>query len=112
MGKNKLRDEKFIVNKKREFKIKVVLGVLAGIVLALAVYYGVFYFILEESNYFLDHFASMIIMILIGIIAILMPLLNNQNLVGENKGDNMMLVVGMLLIICGLLSVMISYLKI
>jgi uncharacterized membrane protein len=112
MGKNKLRDEKFIANKKREFKIKVVLGVLAGIVLALAVYYGVFYFILEESNYFLDHFASMIIMILIGIIAILMPLLNNQNLVGENKGDNMMLVVGMLLIICGLLSVMISYLKI
>ena len=112
MGKNKLRDEKFIVNKKREFKIKVVLGVLAGIVLALAVYYGVFYFILEESNYFLDHFASMIIMILIGIIAILMPLLNNQNLVGENKGDNMMLVVGMLLIICGLLSVIISYLKI
>ena len=65
MGKNKLRDEKFIANKKREFKIKVVLGFLAGIVLALAVYYGVFYFILEESNYFLDHFASMIIMILI-----------------------------------------------
>lgn len=112
MGKSKLRDEKFIANKKKEFKLKIVLGVLASIVLVLALYYGLYYFVLEETNYFLEHFASMIIMILIGIIAILMPLLNNQKLVGENKGDNMMLVVGTLLIICGLLSVLISYIRI
>jgi hypothetical protein len=53
----------------------------------------------------------MIIMILIGIIAILMPLLNGQKVVGENKGDNMMLVVGVLLIVCGLLSVLMSYVQ-
>ena len=112
MGKSKLRDEKYIANKKKEFKLKIILGIIASIVLVLAVYYGVFYFILEQSNYFLDHFASMIIMILIGIIAILMPLINNQKIIGENKGDNMMLVVGTLLIICGILSVLISYIKI
>ena len=101
MGKNKLRDEKYIAQKKKEFKLKIILGVLASIVLILAIYYGTFYFILEKSNYFLDHFASMIILILIGIIAITMPLLNGQKVIGDNKGDNMMLVVGVLLIICG-----------
>jgi amino acid permease len=111
MGKSKLRDEKFIKKNKKEFRIKIALGCLAFIVLLLAAYYGVYYFILEESNYFLDHFASMILMILIGIIAILMPLLNGQKLVGENKGDNLMLVVGILLIVCGLISVLMSYIK-
>ena len=111
MGKNKLRDEKFIANKKREFKLKLILGIIAVTVMVLAIYYGVFYFILEESNYFLDHFASMIIMVLIGLIAIMMPLLNSQKVVGENKGDNMMLVVGVLLIVCGLLSVLMSYIQ-
>ena len=111
MGKSKLRDEKFIAKKKSEFKIKVALGVLASIVLALVIYYGVYYFILETSNYFLDHFASSIILVLIGAIAILMPVLNGQKLVGENKGDNTMLVVGVLLIICALISILISYMQ-
>ena len=109
MGKNRLRDEKLIAQKKKEFKLKIILGVLASIVLVLAIYYGVFYFLLEKSNYFLDHFASMIILILIGFIAIIMPLLNGQKVIGDNKGDNMMLVVGVLLIVCGLISVIVSF---
>lgn len=109
MGKSKLKDEKLIERKKFEFKIKLTLGILAGIVLAIASYYGVFYLFLEKSNYFLDHFASAIILSLIGVIALLMPLLNEQKMSGENKGDNMMIVVGFLLIICGLISIVISY---
>ena len=112
MSKNKLRDTKLIEQKKKEFKLKVILGILSVIVLVLAIYYGIFYFIIEESNYFLDHFASMIILILIGFIAILMPMLNGQKVIGDNKGDNLMLVVGVLLILCGLISTIMSFIQV
>ena len=109
MGKSKLKDEKLVQKKKKEQKIKIALSILAGLTLVLVLYYGVYYFILEQSNYFIDHFVSSIIMILIGGCAILLPTLNGQKLTGENKGDNMMLVVGVLLFICALVSIIISY---
>ena len=90
-------------------KIKVILAVLASITLVLLAYYGVSYYVLEQSNYFLEHFASALIMLAIGGCAILMPMLNSTKMTGENKGDNMMLVVGVLLFICSLVSIIISY---
>lgn len=111
MGKSKLRSDKSTPQKQIELKIKIVLAILVGIVLIVACYYGICYFILETTNYFLEHFAGSIIMMLIGVMAILMPLLNGQKLTGENKGDNTMFVVGILLFVCSLVSILISYLS-
>ena len=76
--------------------------------LASGIYYAVSY-IQESTNYFIDHFLSAIMLICIGVMALLMPQLNQRTLKGENKGDNLMLFVGFGLIILGLLSILVSY---
>jgi zinc transporter ZupT len=101
-----------IINKKLELLIRIIVILSIVLLLGLTVYYAIFYFIKEESNYFLDHFASMCMMVLIGINAIFTTILNKNKISGDNKNDKLMIVVGILLIICGLLSLLISFIPV
>ncbi len=96
--------------KKYMLNIKIILGVLAAIVLGCAVYYLICTFT-ETTNYFVEHFLSAIMLIFIGCIALLMPQLNKKTLRGENKGDNMMIIVGFLLFFVAIMSIVVSYIS-
>jgi uncharacterized membrane protein HdeD (DUF308 family) len=108
-----LKPNKVVIDnetKKYMLKVKIILGVLAAIVLAGGIYYAICY-LNETTNYFIEHFLSAIMLIAIGIMALLMPQLNQRTIRGENKGDNMMLLVGFGLIILAIMSIIISYLN-
>lgn len=64
-----------------------------------------------EMSFFSKHFAVGLDLFLIGIMAILMPKLAAKSLQGENKGDKMMGVVGLLLFLFAILTVVFSFVK-
>lgn len=101
-----------LINNKTELYIRILMIISIIFLLAVSFYYAFFFFIIEESNYFLVHFASMIMMVLVGVISILMVQLNKTRISGDNKDDKIMIVVGVLLIISGLLSLIISYISV
>ncbi|MDE7105573.1 MAG: hypothetical protein K2O22_00215 [Anaeroplasmataceae bacterium] len=63
----------------------------------------------EHRSYFSMHFALPIILFLVGVIAIMLSTLSKMNLSGENKGDNMMLGVGLLLMLCAIVTLIFSF---
>ena len=108
-----LKPNKVVIDEKtKKFMtvVKIILGVLIAIVLACGIYYAINVFN-ETTNYFIDHFLSAIMLASIGVMALLMPQLNQRTLRGENKGDNMMLIVGVGLIILSIMSIVVSYLN-
>ncbi len=46
---------------------------------------------------------------MVGIIALFMAMLSKQSLTGESKGDNLMIVVGILLMVCSVIALVWSY---
>ena len=63
----------------------------------------------ETKSYFTMHFALPCILFMVGLIAVLMAILSIKSIQGENKGDNFMIVVGILLILCAIISLVWSY---
>lgn len=63
----------------------------------------------QNKSYFSLHFAIPVILLFVGIIAILLSCLSKKNYSGENKGDTMMIGVGALLILCSIISLIMSY---
>ena len=63
-----------------------------------------------EMPYFFQHFGLAICLFLIGIIAFMLPMLNQTKYTGDSK-DSMMLVVAVLLILSAILSIIISYIN-
>ncbi len=59
--------------------------------------------------YFKEHFAISIILFLVGIIAFMLPRLNKKSYQGENKGDGLMLMVSILLILLAIGTCIFSY---
>ncbi len=97
------------MDKKKNFILKLIMGILATVSVGLIVLYLVELYALEQVSYFTTHFTTFICLFCIGIIALLLPTLNKKKFSGESKGDSMMLVVGILLIICSFISIMVSY---
>ncbi len=64
----------------------------------------------EQMSYFSKHIAIFVILFLVGIIAIMLSMLSKLNLSGENKGDNMMIGVGLALIILSFVTLIMTYL--
>ncbi len=62
-----------------------------------------------EPSYFTEHFAISIILILIGIIAIILPKISKETYSGSDRGDNFMVLVGVLLILSSFISIFFSY---
>ncbi len=90
------------------FRIIVYLAV--GIVVGLAILYFI-----ESTNqqmsFFSLHFAIPIILAMIGVIAILLPKLTKKSYSGDTKGDSFMTLVGILLLLCAIMSLGLSFLQ-
>lgn len=102
-----------MLNKKEKLIIKIIIGIMAIISIALVVYYVLDLYAItpNELNYYNQHFAFLVCLSLIGVIAILLPMISQQKF-SEGKGDSMMIVVGFLLILCGIIAVVWSYISI
>lgn len=95
-------------NNKKNLAFKIVVIVAFVCAVALTILYFV-----EQSNgnqsYFSYHFAIPIILFLVGIIAIILTRISLKSYSGESKGDNLMIVVGILLFVCSIFSLIMSY---
>ena len=69
-----------------------------------------FVFSKTDMPYFFQHFGLAICLFFIGIIAFMLPMLNQTKYSGDSK-DSMMLVVAVLLILSAILSIVISYIN-
>lgn len=89
---------------------RIIVYVAVAVVVGLAVLYFI-----ESTNqtmsFFSLHFAVPIILAMIGIIAILLPKLTKKSYSGDTKGDNFMTLVGVLLILCAVMSLGLSFIQ-
>lgn len=88
---------------------KIIMGVCAAITAVVGAFYIYEMFFLTEVSYFTKHFAMFISLFAIGIIALLLPSVNQKKYSSDSKGDNTMIIVGFLLFICSIVSIIISY---
>lgn len=91
---------------------KTVIGIIMLIALVVGVEYAIEYFMNDAQNkmsFFAQHFSFGIILFLIGIIAFLLPFTTRTRF-GEGKGDNMMLIVGVLLMLAGIITIPLTFL--
>ncbi len=111
MGKNSIRKTNEVPAKNttllRVFRIIIFIAFV--LIVACTILYFV-EFNSETKSYFTMHFALPCILFMVGIIAILMAALSIQSISGESKGDNFMIVVGILLVLCSIISLVWSYL--
>ncbi|MCM1131021.1 MAG: hypothetical protein NC310_07295 [Roseburia sp.] len=112
MGKNSIKNNKRgIVNQKNKglllaFKILIVIAFITVVVCT------VIYFMeigKETRSYFSLHFALPIVLLFVGIIAIMLSFLSMLSISGENKGDKLMIFVGLLLILFAIITLVSSY---
>ena len=89
---------------------KIILAVLAAIVIAIGIEAAVELVFLENHtpSYFVTHFSFGIALMLIGAMAFIMTQVAKRRYDG-GKGDELMLIVSVLLILCGVIAIVISY---
>ena len=97
------------MDKKSIFKIKIVMAIFAAIALGLGIYFLIETYAIGQTSYFSKHFLGAICLLCIAVIAFLLPMINSQKLSGDNKGDNIMVVVSFLLIVFSVLTIILSY---
>ena len=100
------------MNKKRIQTVKIVIFVLVLLVLTLVGEYLFEYFThdtYDEISFFAKHFSLGIALILIGCIAFCLPFFTRSRY-GDNKGDSAMLIVSILLVLCGIISIPLTFL--
>ncbi len=94
--------------KKTSLILKIVISVLAVAIVGMVVLFLVELYAKDTLSYFTKHFAIFFILLFIGSIALLLPNVNRRKF-SENKGESMMVLVGFLLIICAVISIIVSY---
>lgn len=100
------------MNKKNSLKLKIIMGIFAGISMIAIIYYLIEMYVLKTGpSYFTEHFLMSICLFCIGVIALLLTRVSTKRIAGENKGDSMMIVVGFLLIIISFINIFISYIS-
>ncbi|MBQ9900106.1 MAG: hypothetical protein IJM36_03135 [Acholeplasmatales bacterium] len=99
------------MNKKRIQTVKIIIFVLAVLVLCLVGEYLYEYFTRDfaDISFFAKYFSLGLALILIGCIAFCLPFFTRTRY-GDNKGDNTMLIVAILLVLCGIVSIPLSFL--
>ncbi|MBD5391141.1 hypothetical protein HDR67_03965 [bacterium] len=63
----------------------------------------------ENRSYFTIHFALPIVLLFVGVIAIFLSMLSRLSLSGESKGDMLMIGVGLVLFLCSIITLALSY---
>ena len=105
------KNAKRTTNEKSQIRgLKIFMTFVALISVALVLYYTIdLYFVKNAENFFEKHFLIAIVLTLIGIEAICLPAVNGVKYSGESKGDSLMYGVGFLLFLCGLISIIYSF---
>ena len=103
---------KVISNDKKKI-FKIILAVLSLAVVAIGLEAAVELVFLENHtpSYFVKHFSFGLVLMLIGVMAFLMTQVAKRRYDG-GKGDELMLVVSVLLILSGIIAIVISYFNI
>lgn len=105
------KQNKSNLNNKNIVTITKIISVIAFVVICLIAGLYLFEsFSGKEPSYFSVHFAIPIIMFILGVLAILLPKVNGTKYLSNAQGDKMMPVVGVLLILCSLATLLMSYL--
>ena len=91
--------------------VKVVIIISMVIIMGITGFYLYEIFGEKEPSYFSVHFALPIVFMVVGVLAILLPKANKQNLSTDDKGDKMMPIIGVLLIVFALFSCFLSFMK-
>jgi len=100
-----------MLSKNQKKIAKIVIFVLILIILALGVEYLIEYFTHEFENqlsFFARHFTFGIMLMLVGAIAFMLPL-TTRTRYGEGKGDNLMIIVAILLVLAGIVTIGITF---
>ncbi|MDE7264305.1 MAG: hypothetical protein K2N64_06560 [Anaeroplasmataceae bacterium] len=111
MGKNNIKRQNQTVPQKKTMAylvMRIIIVMSFIFVIACTIVYFI-EFDSKNKSYFSLHFAIPVILLLVGIIALLLSCLSKKNYSGESKGDNMMIGVGALLILCSIISLIMSY---
>lgn len=99
------------MNKKRIQTVKIIIFVLVLVVLALIGEYLYEYFTndyFDKLSFFAKHFSLGLALIIIGVIAFLLPFFTRTRY-GDNKGDNTMLIVAILLVLVGIITIPLTF---
>ena len=100
------------MNNKNNNKFNTIFKVMTYITFVIVFGLTVLYLFESEKgqlSFFTSHFAIPIVLFLVGIIAILMPLISNKSYRGENKGDNFMFVIGLILFASSIITLILSF---
>lgn len=98
-------------DKKSDYRsLRIFMTIVAAISIALVLYYAIdVYFLGHTENFFQKHFLLAIVLALIGLEAICLPGANGVKYGGESRGDSLMYIVGFLLFLCGIISIIYSF---
>ena len=106
---------KTIAERKKELRTLNTLKVLYMIVVILTIAYSAWMFIqvyvVKKSNYFFEHFGLGLTLVLIGVCGFLLPIINEFNPnSSDNKGDGLMMLIGIIMMIFGLGTILFTFL--
>lgn len=92
--------------------LKIIFSIIIVACLALAICMMIIIFTVEPDKVppFVDHFGVGLSLVMVGLTAILMTILNKYNVNSSDRGDNVMKIVGALLILFGIGTIIFSYL--
>ena len=89
---------------------KIIMGI--GMVIIFVI--GINYFIeastgTGELSYFSQHFMVPIVLLIVGGYALFLPTVSQKSMAGDDRGDKMMVGVGLLLILCSIIALITSF---
>lgn len=89
---------------------KIIIGVGMAAIFAIGINYFIEAFTGDGTlSFFTQHFMLPIVLSIIGAIAIFLPMTAQKSLSGDDKGDNMMYGVGILLFVCAIVALATSF---
>ena len=101
-----------MLNNKERKVAKLTMGILAliTIILLVEMFVEVYVLKLDPASYFVQHFTAGICMILVGFIAFILQVVGKTKYSGD-KSDDLMKLVSVLLILCGFIAIIWSYIN-
>lgn len=88
---------------------KIIVGIGMTIIFIVGTIYFIDVFVNEEVSFFSQHFVFPIVLSIVGAIALFLPTGSQKSYAGDDRGDKMMFGVGILLILCAVISLIMSF---
>lgn len=99
-----------MLNNKEKKILKIIMAVFLFLGISLTIEAAIEYFFIEEAlrSHFFEHWVGGLTLFCVGIVALIMPQLSKSRF-QDNKADNLMSVVAVLLILCSIITIVCSY---